>query len=295
MQILLLAALLTALSAYNRGIPAVRCDVSTLPSVYFLLTSTPDRASRLPRVFETLQAQTLQPKGVILTVARRYNTSRFSSETFPERSLVYTLPARSALTPLVPTIYYVAEDKGPLLKYYGATRMLAEEPGSWLFAGTRHASSAIVVIGDDDVFYGSTFLEDFACSVHSGPANTVYSNQIDADCKWLGGCVMGFRGVAMRASMLEGLEATFLSPSECFLADDVAITYWLTMVKKYTIQKLQLRTRHKLDKSFAESNSSIHQAHKSVGFRINRACQFALKQCKMTREAVCQRDVAGFN
>ena len=173
--------------------------------------------------------------------------------------------------------------------------MLAEEPGSWLFAGTQHASSAIVVIGDDDVFYGSTFLEDFACSVNSGPANTVYSNQIDADCKWLGGCVMGFRGVAMRASMLEGLEATFISPSECFLADDVAITYWLTMVKKYTIQKLQLRTRHKLDKSFAESNSSIHQAHKSVGFRINRACQFALKQCKMTREAVCVRDVAGFN
>ena len=53
MQVTLLAALLTALSAYNRGSPAVRCDVSTLPSVYFLLTSTPDRASRLPRVFET--------------------------------------------------------------------------------------------------------------------------------------------------------------------------------------------------------------------------------------------------
>ena len=248
----------------------VRCDPSWLPRIYFLLTSTPDRASRLPRVLASLRKQSMPPSGIILTVARHYDPARFSNTSF---SLPSEMRQSLDITVQQPVlqVQIVDADRGPLLKYFGAARIEGD-------------SQAIAVVGDDDVFYGHTFIEDFACSVAHGPANTVYSNQVDADCKWLGGCVMGFRGVAMRATMLHTL-IDFAAPPECFLADDVAVTYWLTHVRGYRVQKLALRTKHRLDTSFAESGSSIHSYHKSAGFRINKACQAALRGRKSTVHA----------
>ena len=55
------------------------------------------------------------------------------------------------------------------------------------------------MVGDDDMAYARTFIEDFACAVATQPANLVFSAVVDGSCGALGGCVMGFRGVAMRA------------------------------------------------------------------------------------------------
>ena len=60
-------------------------------------------------------------------------------------------------------------DLGPITKYAGVNYLLAHlQPASL-------ARRAIVVVGDDDVFYGSSFIEDFACAVATGPENAVYS------------------------------------------------------------------------------------------------------------------------
>ena len=68
---------------------AAACNAGPLPPVYFLLTSTPDRAARLPRLLKTLRQQTLRPKHIVLTIARRYG-ARFGNASYPElpRSLM---------------------------------------------------------------------------------------------------------------------------------------------------------------------------------------------------------------
>ena len=141
------------------------CDIAQQlgsTPVYFLLSSTPDRAARLPRVLATMRRQSLQPAAIVLSIASTYNTTRFVNSSYtiaPEllnqrpRLLVHTVP----------------RDLGPITKYAGINYLLAHlQPASL-------ARRAIVVVGDDDVFYGSSFIEDFACAVATGPENAVYS------------------------------------------------------------------------------------------------------------------------
>ena len=244
---------------------ASKCSIAELPPVFFLLTSTPDRAKRLPRVLATLRNQSLPPRGIILTLARRYDSERFGNKTF-------TLPAAVlSVQPSQLQVHWVDEDRGPLLKYFGALRV--------------NNPSAIVVVGDDDIFYGPTLIEDFACAVVRGGKNVVHSNQIDNDCRWLGGCVMGFRGLAMRAAMLHTIQS-FKAPAECFLADDVSVTYWLTHVRAYRVQKLALRSRHRIDGEYAASNTSTHAYHTKFGMRVNRACQRSLRNLQRSAPRV---------
>ena len=141
------------------------CDVAQQlgsTPVYFLLSSTPDRSARLPRVLDTMRRQSLQPAAIVLSIASTYNTSRFTHSSYtiaPEilnqqpRLLVHTVP----------------RDLGPITKYAGINYLLAHlQPASLV-------RRAIVVVGDDDVFYGSSFIEDYACAVATGPENAVYS------------------------------------------------------------------------------------------------------------------------
>jgi hypothetical protein len=160
---------LTLLTVSMRSTPKApqhaSCDVAKQlgsTPVYFLLSSTPDRAARLPRVLATMRRQSLQPAAIVLSIASTYNTSRFIHSSYtiaPEllnqqpRLLVHTVP----------------RDLGPITKYAGVNYLLAHlQPASL-------ARRAIVVVGDDDVFYGSSFIEDFACAVATGPENAVYS------------------------------------------------------------------------------------------------------------------------
>ena len=262
---------------------ATACVHEQLPPVAFLLTSTPDRAPRLPRVLAMLRKQTLVPHTVVLTIAANYDAARFANATFDAAALqrvahhndngapVEHASGRQAVTfEMVPrsarlVVHTLPLDRGPISKYLGATGpMLRTRP------------DAIVVVGDDDMDYGSTFIEDYACAVSGGPAHTVYSSGIDVDCRRLGGCVMGFRGVAMRADMLQALP-TMSHPSACFLADDVAITHYLTHVPHhFTVRRLRLRSKYAFDDAFAWSNSSINAYHRERKFKVNKACVAAL-------------------
>ena len=94
---------------------APRVNASTCGDVYFLLTTTPDRGSRLPTLLETLAAQTLLPKAVVLTVPRRYRRFAATVE-IPPRLLAGTPPV---------IIHSVADDAGPLSKYFGAAAIPA--------------------------------------------------------------------------------------------------------------------------------------------------------------------------
>jgi hypothetical protein len=109
-----------------------------------------------------MRRQSLQPAAIVLSIASTYNTTRFVNSSYtiaPEllnqrpRLLVHTVP----------------RDLGPITKYAGVNYLLAHlQPASL-------ARRAIVVVGDDDMFYGSSFIEDYACAVASGPENAVYS------------------------------------------------------------------------------------------------------------------------
>ena len=280
------------------GLPTLKagpCAHDTLPPVYFFLTSTPDRAARLPKLMASLRQQTLRPHAVVLTIARRYDAQRFNSTTFVVPSLevdgadagTHTRRGRGRLhhhqaklgPPVRLIVHTLDTDQGPISKYYGATSAAIEQP-----------DRAIAVVADDDMFYGKTFVEDYACAVagsrgaegaHAGggsapsaraagrgvadgggsPAGStrsrasreqeaVFSSGIDLDCGKLRGCVMGFRGVGMRVSALRALPSTPI-PRACFLADDVAITHYLTRLRGLAIWRLKLRSRYKFDDEFA--------------------------------------------
>ena len=80
----------------------------------------------------------------------------------------------------------------------------------------------------------------------------------------------------MRAAMLGALPATIM-PAACFLADDVAITHFLTRTPhQYAIRRLRLRSKYKFDNMYAWSNSSINAYHRERKFKVNKACIAAL-------------------
>jgi len=82
--------------------------------------------------------------------------------------------------------------------------------------------------------------------------------------------------------MLEALGDTHV-PSECFLADDLAISYYLALVQRFTVRRLRLRTKYKLDNEFAWSNSSINTFHRQRKFGVNRACAASLRSSMRAR------------
>lgn len=253
---------------------AATCDHAALPPVYFLLTSTPDRSERVPLLISTLRNQTLVPTRVILTVATRYNPSRFKSPTFV---LPPELVRDSSLNDWL-TVHQLGDDKGPLSKYFGVGSIADKDDPSG-------KAAPIAVVGDDDVFYGKTFVEDYACAVAAAPLDTIFSSGIDLDCGYLRGCVMGFKGVAMRAALLRRLSSYSSWPHACFTADDVIITYYLIKCNSYRIRRLKLRSRIKLDNAFAWSNSSINAFHRERHFQVNKGCTSALRSA--SQRALC--------
>ena len=54
-----------------QSVRASGCAGTTLPAVFFLLTSTPNRADRLPVLLGTMRAQSHPPTGVVLTIPGR--------------------------------------------------------------------------------------------------------------------------------------------------------------------------------------------------------------------------------
>ena len=248
--------------------------------MYFLLTSTPDRSARLPSLLDTLRRQTLMPTRVILTIARRYDATRFRNPAFEMPSAVFR---SSASLPRL-DVHTIDTDRGPLSKYFGVNASAIDaidSPHTRLSA----RSHAIAVVGDDDMFYGTTFVEDYACAVARAPAGTVFSSGIDFDCGKLRTCVMGFRGVAMRVPMLAALPSMNAWPHECLLADDVVITYYLVRCNSFNIRRLKLRSKYKFDDAFAWSNSSINTYHRQRRFGVNRACTMQLHSHR--RAALC--------
>jgi len=234
------------------GWPSVRAQVCTniKERVIFMLTSTPHRAARMERVLENMRAQSRRPDAVILTIPKTYARP-------PLSSLQYRLEQAIADDSLL-QVHRIDQDAGPLTKYFGGLAL-------------GRNSNDIVVVGDDDVWYDSTFIEDFACAVASGAPNVVYSSGRDTSCGTaLGACVMGFRGISMRASMLLAIPSLSI-PKECFLADDVLVTHHFQS-RGFTIKKLRTRRRYHIDAAFAWSNASINVIHKQHNYEINRKC-----------------------
>ena len=96
---------------------------------------------------------------------------------------------------------------------------------------------------------------------------------------------MGFKGVAMRASLLSSLSSFHAWPHECFTADDVVITYYLIKCNSYHIRRLKLRSRIKIDNAFAWSNSSINAFHRERHFKVNKGCTSTLRSA--SEKALC--------
>ena len=266
---------LFVLTTPRRAAKAPACEHARLPPVYFLVSSTPDRAARLPRLLETMSRQTLPPTSVVLSVAASYEGSRFANRSFEVAPALLRSDAKPRLL-----LNVVPRDLGPITKYSGAAFLLRGGGGASDAEARRQRRRAIVVVGDDDMYYGESFLEDYACAVASSPAGTVLSSGIDRDCLGravLATCVMGFRGVGLRAGMLSEL-ASLRIPPECFLADDLAISYYLAVRMQYKIRRLRLRTKYRFDDEYSWSNSSINTYHKERKFGVNRKCAGSLRR-----------------
>ena len=176
--------------------------------VYFMLTSTPSRAHLLPRLLANMRKQTRRPDGVILSIPHKY--SRFSGP-------FHLPPHGDALL----VVNYLSADAGPLSKYMGV--MKVPEP------------RATIIIGDDDVDYGKTFIEDFVAALAvRQDMKTVVAAQFDRKFGRLSPGVMAFAGVGCYAKQLKQLVQSVHRgpplPGRCFLADDVVATHYFKVV-----------------------------------------------------------------
>jgi len=193
------------------------CQRAEGEQLYFLFAMTPPRAHRLEKVLETMRRQSRPPDAVILSLPRQFR--RFQEPFQP-------LPG-AASDPLL-RINALPRDEGPLSKYFG---------------GLHLPNLSTVIIGDDDMFYGASMVEDLACAVAKAPYGTVYSAGIDLSFTGLGPSLMGFRGVGMRAGMLRDL-LLWDVPPECFLVDDAFASHVFFNKSGYELRKLKLRDRH---------------------------------------------------
>ena len=218
-----------------QSVRASGCAGTALPPVFFLLTSTPNRADRLPVLLGTMRAQSHPPTGVVLTIPRMPPGARTPQPRRPQIdpplshvqaalwtgvfarfNESYRLPGAAQWPEL--RVHRIAADAGPLSKVraWARARVRVRVRVPWLALAltltptltltlTKYLGAltlppeSIVVVGDDDMAYARTFIEDFACAVATQPADLVFSAVVDGSCGALGGCVMGFRGVAMRA------------------------------------------------------------------------------------------------
>merc|ERR1719482_207652 len=92
----------------------------------------------------------------------------------------------------------------------------------------------IVIVGDDDVDYAKTFIEDFVSGVASSSQPKAFLGGVDEEFNG----VMGTNGVGLRARSLRGLPTT--TPESCFFADDVVVTHFLDTKG---IRKVEMETR----------------------------------------------------
>ena len=77
-----------------QSVRASACAGTALPPVFFLLTSTPNRAERLPVLLGTMRSQSHPPSGVVLTIPRVF--ARFNeSYQLPEQEQWLARPNRS--------------------------------------------------------------------------------------------------------------------------------------------------------------------------------------------------------
>ena len=113
--------------------------------VTFMLTSTPLRAGRIGHVLENMRKQSRRPDAVVLAVPRTYARP-------PLDALPFKLTPGTSADPLL-RVVHLERDAGPLTKYLGASAL-----GN---------ASDIVIVGDDDMWYGDTFVE--VCYALLGP------------------------------------------------------------------------------------------------------------------------------
>ena len=124
-----------------QSVRASACAGTALPPVFFLLTSTPNRADRLPVLLGTMRAQSHPPTGVVLSIPRMPHRAR----TPQPRRLKIDLPLSHVQAPLwtgvfarfnesyrLPgaaqwpelRVHRIAADAGPLSKVRARARVL---------------------------------------------------------------------------------------------------------------------------------------------------------------------------
>lgn len=226
------------------------------PKVYFLFTSTPTRSHRLAKIMDIMDKQTLRPTRVILSIPHSY--SRFEN--------TYNVTSSHELL----LVNYLASDAGPLSKYFGVSKVPQDD--------------SVVVVGDDDVDYADTFVEDYLNAVvTSQDAHSVFVSQFDNGFGSLSPGLMAYAGVSCYAKQLRSFVHNFQRirvPSPCYLADDVVATHYFKNVYKYDLRRVVLRKRNTDDHSVWRSKSSINAFHVANHNSINKKCEQVLTKSK---------------
>lgn len=175
-------------------------------SVFFLLSTTPSRTHRLPQTLRAMDAQTLRPTRVILTVP-----SVYKSLPAPLRIPDVGGARLSALL----EVHRIARDAGPLNKYFGVGRVEDDD--------------AVVVVGKAGVHYAPTFVEDLVEALQShDPGTVVVASQLGDDFGRLSPGVVAQGGVACYARQLRQMFVKYAlgPPRACYHADDALATHY---------------------------------------------------------------------
>lgn len=201
-----------------------------------------------------MRKQTRAPTKVILSIPNNY--SRFDTHfalPYPHDDLL--------------VVNDLGRDFGPLSKYMGVMKVADDR--------------AIVVIGDDDVNYAATFIEDFVAAIDARhDTEAVFTHQFDDGFGSLSPGVKAYSGVGCYAGQLRRLVHRYLRrpvPHPCFLADDVVATHYFKVLRPFKLYPITLRSPNPDDTSIWRSNSSINAFHVSKGGNhVNLDCEHAL-------------------
>jgi len=222
--------------------------------VYFAFGSIPPHSFRVETVLRMMQNQTLVPDAVILTVAKKY--LRFN-ESFP----LDRLPKDDMLK-----VNLIDTDYGSISKY-NAHSMLDDQD--------------ILVVGDDDMDYGSMFIEDMVSAFEDNSTQEViFSGHYDSTFDG----IMAYAGISCRAGTLKNLPMSV--PDDCLLADDVVISRYAQV---HNIRKGLLVTRGTgfTDSELSHDATSISAFQKGTDAKsqtgsVNIKCLRALEQMVWT-------------